>query len=304
MSLYSRAKAILSGKGLGRIPGVTAACRVLDHHLDRNKRMRKQEGVVLVSCQGNQMYVDARDIGIASSLLTRGCYEEYETELFRRSIGPGMIVVDVGANIGYYTLIAAKETGEGGKVYAFEPESHNYELLVKNIDANGYRNVVPIRKAVSNRTGCAKLFLDKINLGAHSFAEDNLVPGNAIGRSGILEVETVALDHFIPDGRVDIIKIDTQGAEGLVLEGARNILRTSSNLKIFMEFWPAGLRSVGSDPLPLLNEVQDYGFKIRLIDEKRRLTEDVELDKVLELCQEPAKGRWGHVNLLMEKTNR
>ena len=58
-----------------------------------------------------------------------------------------MVVVDIGSNIGYYTLIAAKILGSSGKVYAFEPEPNNYELLLKNIEVNGYTNIVPVQKA-------------------------------------------------------------------------------------------------------------------------------------------------------------
>ena len=73
-----------------------------------------------------------------------------------------MTVVDIGANYGSYTLIASKLVGNDGRVYAFEPEPGNYDILVKNIEMNGYTNVTPIRKAVSNKQGKVRLYVDKI----------------------------------------------------------------------------------------------------------------------------------------------
>lgn len=301
MLLYRKARRIFCGRGLGRIPGVLAVSRLLDAYFDKTELVQRRAGILLIRCQKNWMYVDTRDTGVVSSLLTVGSYEEYETKLFKQLVKPGMVVVDVGANIGYYTLIAARQVGHEGKVYAFEPEPNNCGLLARNVRANGFDNVVTVQKAVSSRSGTTRLFLDRINLAAHSFAEDNLVPGNISGKAESVEVDTVALDQFVADSRVDIIKIDTQGAEGLVLEGARDIIRNTPKLKILMEFWPAGLRSVGTEPFQVLNELKKTGFIIKLIDERRRVTTEIELNRIMELCQIPSKGRWGFVNLLVEK---
>jgi FkbM family methyltransferase len=81
--------------------------------------------------------------------------------LFKGIVKEGMVVVDIGANIGYYTLIAAKLVGKSGIVYVFEPMPSNYECLCKNIEVNGYTNVVLIQKAVSNKYGIAKVWFEK-----------------------------------------------------------------------------------------------------------------------------------------------
>ena len=94
--------------------------------------------VTLIECQGSKMFVDPRDEGIAMFLVTDGVFDPHETELVRGMLEPGMVVADIGANIGYYTLIAARCVGEGGQVYAFEPVPSNYELLARSIKANGY----------------------------------------------------------------------------------------------------------------------------------------------------------------------
>jgi len=90
------------------------------------------------------MYIDSRDTTVGTSLLKWGFFEKYETKLFKKSIKRGMVVLDIGANIGYYTLLAARLVGDEGKVFAFEPDPYNYSLLRKNIEANRYNNVIPM----------------------------------------------------------------------------------------------------------------------------------------------------------------
>jgi len=117
--------------------------------------------VTLIHVQGSKMYVNPKDSGVGAHLLKSSVYEPYETKLFKQVMKEEMVVVDVGAHIGYFTLMAAKLVGAKGKVYAFEPDPSNYRLLVKSIHENGYRNVVAIQKAVSNKKQKTVLFLNK-----------------------------------------------------------------------------------------------------------------------------------------------
>jgi len=218
----------------------------------------KPAGVVLVEVQGSKMYVDSRDTGIAPFLLEWESYEKYETALFKRLVDKGMVVVDIGANIGYYTLLAAHLVGEEGKVFAFEPDPYNYSLLCRNIKVNGYRNVIPVQKAVSNEFGETKLFLDRSNLGGHSLSEAN------VDLRDTITVEATSLDEYFKNGdcKVDVIKIDVQGLEMKVLEGMTNLINRNDNLKIITEFWPMGIRNSGSSPMVFLNRLIECGFKL------------------------------------------
>ena len=260
--------------------------------------------MVLAKCHGNKMYVDARDVGVGQSILRRGSYEEFETELFKQIVESGMTVVDVGANIGYYTLIASRLVGSKGKVYAFEPEPKNFQLLTKNVEINHCRNVTCLQKAVSNRTGKRKLFLDGINLGAHSFAADNLVPGNPTGQTGILNVDTVTLDQFFHGKRIDLMKIDAQGAEGLVLDGAKDVLARNRKLKLLLEFWPSGMRSVGTDPWKLLKELAHLDLKIKMIDRETGAIHDIEVAEIAQRFKNHRDGKWAYVDLIIGDERR
>jgi len=91
--------------------------------------------------------------------------------------------------------------------------------------------------------------------------------------------------------------MDTEGAEGLIIEGAEKVLMRNNNLKIAMEFWPYGLKNLGTDdPLKLLHKFQDYGFKIKLISETDQCLKNIEIMKIIEMC-----GTKEGVNLLLEK---
>ena len=206
----------LSGKGVERflvIPGVFSICKSI-------YRLVKPKGTILINIQGNKMYTNGGDEGVAPILLMAGCYEKYETKLFKNLIRPGMVVLDIGAHIGYYSLIAAKLVGTGGKVYVFEPEPNNYGFLVENIKIDDYSNIIPTQKAISNKTETIKLFTDKVNLGNPSLSESNVSE-----KDGFVEIKTITLDKFFENSaknsNINFIKMDAQGAEGLIIEGGR-----------------------------------------------------------------------------------
>jgi len=150
-----KATKLLRGKWIVKFPLSKSVHKSLYRYL-------RPHGIVLTEIQGSEMYLDP-EVELCSYLLLHGVWEEHETALFKQLVKKGMVVVDLGAYIGYYTLIAAKIVGETGKVFAFEPEPHNYDLLVKNIEVNGYKNVIPVQKAVSNKTGTTYLALNPEN---------------------------------------------------------------------------------------------------------------------------------------------
>lgn len=279
-----------SGTGIGRVPGVISIYKFIF-------KLSKPKGIVLINCRGNKMYINAEDTGLAPDLLPREVYEPFETELLEKLLKKNMTVVNVGANIGYYTLIAANRVGPNGKVYAFEPEPKNYKLLVRNIEENGYKNILPIQAAVSYKKGTLKLFLDKSNLGNPSLAEQNIDEKN-----GFVEVETDSLDNFFEkhskDLKIDLILMDAQGAEGLILNGAKKIIE-NNKLQIIMEFWPYGLNNVGTDALDLLKRIENYRFKIGLIDEVNKCIRYLPPEKIIEKCKNSKNGK-GSFNLLLE----
>lgn len=292
--------------GFRKIPRIKNLSRIIYNSrkalYNRLYEIFKPKGVVLVEILGNKLYADTSDKDITPKFLTDGFNEEkYETALFEKIVEEEMIVVDVGANVGYYSLLAARLVGNSGMVYAFEPMPKSYELLCKNIDLNHYDNVIAINKAVSNRSGRAKFWYERDWWGSPSFSQLCVLTVSkhkTFEEGGFIEVETIALDEFfenvVGNLKVDVIKVDTGGAEGLVTEGVEKIFRSNNNLKVFMEWWPDALNDLGTDPLQLLYKLQEYGFEIKFINEAKQVIEPIDIEE--------EKYRTGMgFNLLLEK---
>jgi FkbM family methyltransferase len=285
-SIFIKAYRSLQGKELGRLPIVRRTVDFLYHHF------KPQGNIALIEVGGHKMYIDPLDMAIPRQMMMYGHYEKYETELFKKLVKRGDVVVDIGAHIGHYTLIAADLVGEDGKVFAFEPAPDNYAFLVKNVGVNRYNNVVTVQKAVSNRCGTTKLLLNLRDTGQHAIH-------NGCEDRNSLVIETVTLDGFFEDKekRIDIIKMDVEGAEMLVLQGMSELLKRNSDLKIFTEFSATMLRRANSSPEEYLRQLISYGFKLFYINEKNETVEPLDIDKAMQIG---ADEKWTNLLCLRE----
>jgi FkbM family methyltransferase len=185
-----------------------------------------------------------------------GSYEAGTTYVFSKVIHRGMTVVDLGAGVGYYTLLAAKAVGTQGTVYAFEPDPVNYSFLLRNVKVNGYHNVVAQQKAVSNTIGYVKLFLDD------RYSGHSLYFRNGLSKRA-LTVETTTLDAFFKEKgwpRVDVVKMDIEGAEKFALEGMQKLSERNETLKLFIEFAPPCQRAAGVKDEDFFTTLLTLGF--------------------------------------------
>lgn len=224
---------------------------------------------------GMKMNLDRVD---SLQLSLNGVYEPFETELVKKKIKSGNIVVDLGANIGYYTLIFSKLVGDSGLVLAFEPDPQNFSILKRNVEANKCSNIVLFQKAVFNKNEILKNFLSDDNYGDHRIYN----PGD---RDKYKEVSAVVLDEELRDyNQIDFIKIDVQGSEQFALNGARQILSKNREIKIFMEFWPNGIRGAGGNPEELVQYLSSLGFKFEVINEVTHKIDDISMPQLLEMA--------------------
>jgi len=207
---------------------------------------------------GDRMHLDPTDLLVSRRLLVDdGVWEPDVTEAFLSLIKKGMTVLDIGANIGYFTLLAARAVGSEGKVYAFEPEPKNYALLCRNVQENGYTNVHTIREAVSDRVSTLRLYLSSKHWAGHTLSDHS-------ANAGSVEVQTTSLDEFFKGRteKIDVIKVDVEGAEDLVLNGMTSILSRCSDLVLITEFCPSHLQEMGSSPQKYVEKLRSFGFKI------------------------------------------
>jgi FkbM family methyltransferase len=151
---------------------------------------------------------------------SRGRYEPPKQHYIRQFLKAGMVFVDVGANKGDFTLLAASLVGGTGRVYAIEPEPENCRWLARSIEENGFANVQLVQAAASDTAGEATLYLGPRS-GWHT-----LLSGRQPGDLGAVQVATIPLDELLGDtSRLDLVKIDVEGAENSVIAGATQVLR-------------------------------------------------------------------------------
>lgn len=210
-----------------------------------------------------KLLVDVRDEGCGVILYLNEEYEQAETKWFKRTLRPGMTVVDIGAHIGYFTTLAASLVAPSGRVIAVEPDPHNFKLLTRNIRRNGLHNVTVLPIALGNRRGQATLYRSPTNGGDH-----RLIPDRELSRPIDVTIDT--LDHVLQQLRVesvDAIKIDVQGYEPYVLSGSSQAITKSPTLMILSELWPYGLKRAGWEARDFFETTGQWGFSARILQD-------------------------------------
>jgi FkbM family methyltransferase len=203
-------------------------------------------------------------------ILTDGVYSPAESAFVRKRLKPSMVAIDVGANVGYFTLMFSRLVGHAGKVFAFEPTHRSFQFLTENISLNQCPNVVAFNGAVDEQSGCLQL------AEAQSYAESEtnfmlLSKGNT---------STVTIDS-LHLWKLDFLKTDTEGFEFRVLRGAQATLRRCRPTILF-EINPAALARYGDTAGGLIHFVSSFGYRLW------RPT----VWKGLQPLEEPGQGQW------------
>jgi FkbM family methyltransferase len=186
-----------------------------------------------------------------------GTFEPAVTREIERLVQPGWRVLDVGAHIGYHTLLMARCAGPHGKVIAFEPWPDNFQVLRDNVALNNCANVTLVSKAVMERAG-------RVNLGR--IDADPLSSTVTTANEGGTDVEAVALDDFVKENlageTVNFVKMDIEGAETAALEGMRAVLRSHATVLLIE------LHGCGADPQqhPAIEVLRQAGYSIQFVD--------------------------------------
>ncbi|MCS7055511.1 MAG: FkbM family methyltransferase [Thermoflexales bacterium] len=206
---------------------------------------------------------------VVSSAIALGIYEVEEVLFFRQVIGTSKVFVDVGANIGLYTTLAVHAMPTDAMIIALEPHHRSFELLQSNVNRNRVLRgsdaprVVLIPKAATARAGNYELRLNPDNSG-----DNRLYRGTFQGRLENWPTEHVSgvtLDEVCEElsiEQVDFVKLDVQGYEHHVIQGAKMTLSRSQQVVLMTEFWPKGLVEAGSHPHEYLKLLRTLGFVI------------------------------------------
>tara|TARA_Y100000590_G_scaffold130690_1_gene149252 strand:- start:13318 stop:14127 length:810 start_codon:yes stop_codon:yes gene_type:complete len=203
-------------------------------------------------------------------LSIRGFHDEEEAMMVKNNIKRDEIVVDLGAHIGYYTLMMAKLVGQNGKVFAFEPEPRNLKLLYKNIEVNSYRNIEVVPKAVSDINGECTLFVGQESFGANKIFKPKKTDTQEFEE---IKTRTIRLDDYFEElgflKKISFIKMDIEGSEVRALQGMKNILESNENLKIFTEINRDALEDNNSNFRNMLELLGKYNFKFYISNKKK-----------------------------------
>lgn len=218
------------------------------------------------------VYAEAQETGITPHLAMDGYWESWITVALARTLRRGWHCLDVGANHGYYTLIMADAVGPEGRVLPVEPTPRLAELLRETLDINGFPEVTVVDKAASAADG------ERLQLVVPARRSLNARLSLVAGPTDLaFEVETVTIDSLTRDwSRVDLIKIDVEGAEEDVWQGMQSTIARNRDLVVILELNVARY----DDPRSFLQAIELTGFALRYIDVDAEV-KDVTIDDLL-----------------------
>lgn len=263
------------------------------------------------------MVLDKNDSDVSTQIKEYGWYqdEKLETKVFKNCLKPGMTVLDLGANIGFYSMFARSIVGTKGRVFAFEPSPLNASLIRASANANSFDNVTVIEAAVADRVGNAPLYLSPETYSEHSLLnlESKYDPR---WKNQKIDVRVVTVDDYLKktvgNFKVDFIKMDIEGSESRALKGMKKVLDENIHIILMTEFWPNGFKEDNMSPRHFLETLHKAGFLIHHIDSFEKKVYEVTVDEMMEIVDSRSKDKlkqnevmrvWGwYTNLLCTRT--
>jgi FkbM family methyltransferase len=238
---------------------------------------------------GNFLYKNAFWLYRPMYAAFKGRQDQFEIELLKKHVKSGDVVLDIGANIGYYAELIANLVGEKGRVHCFEPDAINFKHLKNN--CGSISNLVLNNKAVGPKTETLKIYTSKnLNVDHRTYEPEDYAE--------VLEIEAVSVDDYLKDKdqKIQLIKMDIQGFEMQAVQGMINTLKNNPELRIISEFWPYGLRKAQSSALAYFKFLTQHGFTVQLL--KNKSLETLTEEKVSSLN---ALGESTYFNILAER---
>jgi FkbM family methyltransferase len=217
-------------------------------------RLRRSGGVVDLG--GFRLKLDpatAHDVLLAAELFARGSFEGPTTKFLRQSLRQGETFVDVGASNGYFTCLASAIVGPTGRVLSLEPSTLTTRRLMENIRLNGCLNVTVMGVAAGSTRGSAPLFLPRVDDGLSSLYSRR-------GVSSIENVEVRTLDELIGSSSVNLLKVDVEGAELEVFDGASQTISSNKDIAIVFEYNRPRMYSLRASPVQLIEKLASLGL--------------------------------------------
>ncbi|HAK62949.1 MAG TPA: hypothetical protein DCO82_06875 [Alphaproteobacteria bacterium] len=241
---------------------------------------------------GFSIYVRESDAAVGRAVRS-GAYEPHVTAVFQKHLKPGMHVLDIGANIGFFTMLSASLVAPAGSVMAIEPNAENVKLVELSRRANGFEQVTVVQAAAGRELGLLVLNT------AYSNGTTAALSDDAAQLADATTVACLRLDDIVPADRpIGFIKIDVEGAEYNALLGASGLIRRCHPV-IVSEFSPGLMRGIsGVDAREYLQFVLDFGYRVSVIEPRGTLTDcGLDTNKVMRAYE---KCGGDHIDILFE----
>jgi len=216
------------------------------------------------------MFLNVKDDGISRQLAIKGTREQQLKYIIEKSLKSGHVVCDLGANIGYYSIMMAKIVGPLGIVYAIEPSPENHELLLKNIQLNGMGSTIETHKiGVSNRKGTARFYLSAYS-NLHTLAPKSDTSNyRTLGTTddNYIEVPITDISSFVENKRpFDLLRMDIEGVEVEVIEGMQKAIEKNAFMgKILFETHKPKYSEDSHSIRKQLCMLFDNGYKTKMV---------------------------------------
>lgn len=202
------------------------------------------------------LWLDATDTLITPLIREHHHWEGDVTAFLEHALRPGATFVDVGANVGYFSVLGSQLVGPSGRVFSFEPDERTLMILRANLWRHRCSNAVVVPAAAYEETGHVAFTVN-----SEGRAGSVVAPGEDTG----VAVPCARLDDVL-DGPVDVLKIDVEQAEHLVVRGAEETIRRCPGLVVVTEFWPGATKLTGGEaPISLLEYYESLGFELCLL---------------------------------------
>lgn len=239
---------------------------------------------------GKKIFLDSRDISLTPNIIYDGHWEKHIARFLEVTLKPGQTFLDVGANCGFFSLLAGHRVRKEGLVLAIEPQERLASLLRRSFAVNGYQNHCSVIKCAAGdaprKTEIAReqYFTGGASLaGLHEERADWIMEGEAVDIRTLDEILASESERLGKRVVPDVMKMDIEGYEIKALRGMRSLLQGNDRLTIVMEFVPQRYFNIDDDPREFLSEMAGYGFEIGILTRNRPLekADDKEMGNIL-----------------------
>lgn len=229
-----------------------------------------------ITFRGKKLLVPTKDTSMVPSIMNQD-YEELELSIFKQIVKPGMQILDIGANLGIYSIFGSELVGPKGSVHSFEPVPENLKYLRHNVKLNKGNNVKINPIALGDKKGEAKIYIAEKNVGTHSM-------GQYKSAKKAITIKTDTVENYIKKNglKVGVVKMDIEGYEGHVLRGAGKSLAKAI---VLTEFTKSRLEACGDSSLQVaktLNSTYKYCYVIDEREHKLKLVTSTRMMSNLE----------------------